>query len=105
MAGAGVPVPDRFRHLPARLPPPLGVTSLDVTDRKIIELTEDAWTVYRGLFRRNAVYLTAIFSTAFAFELAFDTASNRVWDSFNRGRQWKDIKHRYLAAAEEEDDE
>ncbi|PYI19947.1 hypothetical protein BO99DRAFT_432082 [Aspergillus violaceofuscus CBS 115571] len=87
-------------------------------------------TLYRSLFQRNAVYLTAIFTSAFAFELAFDTASNRVWDGFNRGvcsslqtpsgyevltdgllsdsrpqRQWKDIKHRYINQADDEDDE
>ncbi|PYH41466.1 cytochrome b-c1 complex subunit 9 [Aspergillus saccharolyticus JOP 1030-1] len=62
-------------------------------------------TLYRSLFQRNAVYLTAIFTSAFAFELAFDTASNRIWDSFNSGRQWKDIKHRYINKADEEDDE
>ncbi|RAL17276.1 cytochrome b-c1 complex subunit 9 [Aspergillus homomorphus CBS 101889] len=65
-----------------------------------------ATTLYRSLFQRNAAYLTGIFASAFAFELAFDTASNRVWDSFNRGRQWKDIKHRYINQAEaDEDDE
>ncbi|GKZ19859.1 hypothetical protein AbraIFM66951_007767 [Aspergillus brasiliensis] len=59
----------------------------------------------QGLIRRNAVYLTTIFASAFAFELTFDTASNKIWDSFNRGRQWKDIKHQYLNKADDEDDE
>ncbi|KAK9625379.1 qcr9 subunit 9 of the ubiquinol cytochrome-c reductase complex [Aspergillus fumigatus] len=57
-----------------------------------------------GLIRRNAVYLTTIFAGAFAFELAFDTASNKIWDAMNRGRQWKDIKHRYMNKEEEEED-
>ncbi|RAH57585.1 ubiquinol-cytochrome C reductase [Aspergillus piperis CBS 112811] len=86
MAGAGVPVPVRFRYLPACLPFHSG-------------------NRYLGLIRRNAVYLTTIFASAFAFELTFDTASNKVWDSFNRGRQWKDIKHQYLNKADDEDDE
>ncbi|GAD93638.1 ubiquinol-cytochrome C reductase complex, subunit X, putative [Paecilomyces variotii No. 5] len=60
----------------------------------------------RTLFRRNAVFLASVFSGAFAFELAFDGASNKVWDYINQGRQWKDIRHKYIqAAAEEEDDE
>ncbi|PKY03099.1 UQCRX/QCR9 like ubiquinol-cytochrome C reductase family protein [Aspergillus campestris IBT 28561] len=63
-----------------------------------------ASAIYQGLIRRNAVYLTSIFAGAFAFELAFDTGSNKVWDTINRGRQWKDIKHQYLVK-EEEDDE
>ncbi|KAJ5093244.1 UQCRX/QCR9 like ubiquinol-cytochrome C reductase family protein [Penicillium angulare] len=61
--------------------------------------------IYQSLFRKNAVYLTAIFASAFAFELSFDTASNKVWDSWNAGRQWKDIKPRYLVKDEEEDDD
>ncbi|KAJ6008326.1 UQCRX/QCR9 like ubiquinol-cytochrome C reductase family protein [Penicillium herquei] len=61
--------------------------------------------IYTSLFRKNAVYLTAIFASAFAFELSFDTASNKIWDSWNAGRQWKDIKPRYLVKDEEEDDD
>ncbi|KAB8074715.1 UQCRX/QCR9 like ubiquinol-cytochrome C reductase family protein [Aspergillus leporis] len=63
-----------------------------------------ASAIYQGLIRRNAVYLSAIFTSAFAFEIAFDSTSNRVWDAMNRGRQWKDIKQQYLVK-EEEDDE
>ncbi|RDW93753.1 cytochrome b-c1 complex subunit 9 [Aspergillus mulundensis] len=57
------------------------------------------------LIRRNAVYLTSIFAGAFAFEVAYDTSTNKLWDTWNRGRQWKDIKHQYLNKADEEDDE
>ncbi|KAJ5216236.1 uncharacterized protein N7498_002643 [Penicillium cinerascens] len=64
-----------------------------------------AFVAFRSLIRRNAVFLTTIFAGAFAFELTFDTASNKIWDTWNAGRQWKDIKPRYLVAAEEEDDE
>jgi len=35
--------------------------------------------------------------------MAFDTASNKVWDNINKGRQWKDIKSKYVQAAEEEE--
>ncbi|RHZ57926.1 cytochrome b-c1 complex subunit 9 [Aspergillus thermomutatus] len=61
------------------------------------------WPVL-GLIRRNAVYLTTIFASAFAFEMAFDTTSNKIWDSMNRGRQWKDIKHLYMNKEEEDED-
>ncbi|KAB8234969.1 UQCRX/QCR9 like ubiquinol-cytochrome C reductase family protein, partial [Aspergillus alliaceus] len=61
-----------------------------------------ASALYQGLFRRNAVYLSAIFASAFAFEIAFDSGSNRIWDTMNSGRQWKDIKHKFLV--KEEDD-
>ncbi|PLB55386.1 hypothetical protein P170DRAFT_505989 [Aspergillus steynii IBT 23096] len=58
-----------------------------------------------GVIRRNAVFLTTIFTSAFAFEIAFDSASNSIWDTINRGRQWKDIKPRYMVKDEEEDDD
>jgi len=39
--------------------------------------------------------LLGIFASAFAFEMAFDTATDRWWDRVNKGKQWKDIKDRY----------
>ncbi|CAI7653338.1 hypothetical protein PEX1_089970 [Penicillium expansum] len=62
------------------------------------------FAVFRTFIRKNTVLLTTAFAGAFAFELAFDITSNKVWDSWNQGRQWKDIKHRYMVK-EEEDDE
>lgn len=62
-------------------------------------------SIYDALFRRNAAYLTSVFIGAFAFEMTFDTGVNKLWDAHNAGRQWKDIKHKYLQAAEEEDDD
>ncbi|KAI9376225.1 UQCRX/QCR9 like ubiquinol-cytochrome C reductase family protein [Aspergillus egyptiacus] len=62
-------------------------------------------SIYQILIRRNTFYLTSIFAGAFAFEVAFDTTTNSLWDFWNRGRQWKDIKHQYLNKAEEDDDE
>ncbi|PGH06924.1 hypothetical protein AJ79_06397 [Helicocarpus griseus UAMH5409] len=56
------------------------------------------------LFRRNAVYLSSIFVGAFAFEMAFDSASNKIFDAINSGRQWKDIRHQYIQKAEEEEE-
>ncbi|CAG8580459.1 11786_t:CDS:2 [Funneliformis mosseae] len=52
-------------------------------------------SVYRTIFRRNSVFMVGIFATAFAFEMAFDTATDRWWDRMNKGKQWKDIKDRY----------
>ncbi|KAJ4394519.1 qcr9 subunit 9 of the ubiquinol cytochrome-c reductase complex [Gnomoniopsis smithogilvyi] len=39
------------------------------------------------------------------FGRTYDVASNKLWDSMNRGRQWKDIKAKYLQAGGEDDDE
>ncbi|KND04951.1 uncharacterized protein SPPG_08861 [Spizellomyces punctatus DAOM BR117] len=51
---------------------------------------------YNVFFRRSSAYLAGIFASAFAFEIAFDTVSDRVWDSINKGRQWKDIRDKYI---------
>ncbi|KAI1101118.1 ubiquinol-cytochrome C reductase [Jackrogersella minutella] len=51
---------------------------------------------YNALFRRNWQMLGAVFTGAFAFELLYDSGMNRLWDNINRGRQWKDIRSRYV---------
>ncbi|CAI7601547.1 unnamed protein product [Penicillium pancosmium] len=101
--------------------------SLRSTPHLVVSTTPSQWPA--SIIRKNAVFLTTIFAGAFAFELcvtsnrptpfqiiqqlltkllhnsSFDTFSNKVWDSWNAGRQWKDIKPRYLVQAEEEDDD
>ncbi|KEQ73306.1 ubiquinol-cytochrome C reductase [Aureobasidium namibiae CBS 147.97] len=57
--------------------------------------------VYNTIFRRNYVFLSVVFVSAFGLEIAFDNASNSVWNSINKGRQWKDLKQKYM----ENDDE
>ncbi|KAI2470001.1 ubiquinol-cytochrome C reductase [Annulohypoxylon bovei var. microspora] len=51
---------------------------------------------YNALFRRNWQMLGAVFASAFAFEMLYDSGMNRLWDNYNRGRQWKDIRSRYV---------
>ncbi|KAG2188579.1 hypothetical protein INT44_001334 [Umbelopsis vinacea] len=53
-------------------------------------------TFYNTLVKKNSVFVATIFGSAFAFEVAFDTTSTKVWDSFNKGKQWKDIKDKYV---------
>ncbi|KAJ6171344.1 hypothetical protein N7470_000411 [Penicillium chermesinum] len=65
----------------------------------------DLFFVFSTIIRKNAIFMTSIFAGAFAFEIAFDTTSNKIWDHWNAGRQWKDIKPRYMVKEEEEDDE
>ncbi|KIW05448.1 uncharacterized protein PV09_03337 [Verruconis gallopava] len=59
-------------------------------------------TIYNTFFRSNAVMLCTVFTSAFAIQIAFDAGSTKVWDSINKGRQWKDIKQRYMTQEEEE---
>ncbi|KAK3394481.1 ubiquinol-cytochrome C reductase, partial [Podospora didyma] len=56
-----------------------------------------------ALFRRNYTMLGVVFAGAFGFEMFYNTSMDKVWDNINRGRQWKDIRHKYVADAEEED--
>ncbi|KAF1356533.1 ubiquinol-cytochrome c reductase complex 7.3 kda protein-like protein [Delphinella strobiligena] len=59
--------------------------------------------VYNALFRRNTIFLGTVFASAFALEIVWDNASNKVWDSINRGRQWKDIKQKYLEQGDDDE--
>ncbi|KAM3443335.1 hypothetical protein MY4824_000638 [Beauveria thailandica] len=58
---------------------------------------------YSTIFRNNFTMLAAVFSAGFAFEIGFNQAMNKVWDNNNRGRQWKDIRHKYVEEAEDDD--
>ncbi|CAB4374779.1 ubiquinol-cytochrome C reductase [Rhizophagus irregularis] len=66
-----------------------------MTDVRNSALEKYSRGVYRTLFRRNSVFLLGIFASAFAFEMAFDSATDRWWDRINKGKQWKDIKDRF----------
>ncbi|KAF9376443.1 hypothetical protein CPB97_010808 [Podila verticillata] len=50
---------------------------------------------YNTIVKRNSIFLTTIFVSAFAAEMVFDSVSDRIWDNINKGRQWKDIAHKY----------
>ncbi|PMD18083.1 ubiquinol-cytochrome C reductase [Hyaloscypha hepaticicola] len=61
--------------------------------------------LYNFLFRRNYVFLGVIFASAFGFEIAYDTVTDRIWDNINKGRQWKDIRSKYIESEGGDDDE
>ncbi|KAF1985754.1 ubiquinol-cytochrome C reductase [Aulographum hederae CBS 113979] len=58
--------------------------------------------IYNLFFRKNTAMLTTVFVTMFGFQMAFDTGSTVLWDKINQGRQWKDIKSRYMEKEDEE---
>ncbi|KAK5168842.1 qcr9 subunit 9 of the ubiquinol cytochrome-c reductase complex [Saxophila tyrrhenica] len=60
--------------------------------------------IYNSIVKRNAVFLTTIFAGAFATNIIFNIGADSVWDQINKGRQWKDIKQRYMGDQEEEDE-
>ncbi|CCF49070.1 putative QCR9 - ubiquinol--cytochrome-c reductase subunit 9 [Ustilago hordei] len=55
-----------------------------------------AKSVYNTVFKRNSVYVGSIFFGAFAFGIGYDLATTAWWDSHNKGKQWKDIRGKYL---------
>merc|ERR1712098_643655 len=60
--------------------------------------------IYATLFKKNYAMLATVFGAGFAFELGFNQGMNKLWDWNNRGRQWKDIRHKFIEAAEEEEE-
>jgi ubiquinol-cytochrome c reductase subunit 9 len=54
------------------------------------------------LFRKNYFMLASVFAAGFAFEVSYNKAMDKVWDNMNRGRQWKDIRHKYIEAEDDE---
>jgi len=53
-------------------------------------------TLYNTVFRRNSVFVTTIFAGAFAFGIGFDVGVTKFYDTWNKGKQWKDIRHKYV---------
>ncbi|ESK97464.1 uqcrx qcr9 like ubiquinol-cytochrome c reductase family protein [Moniliophthora roreri MCA 2997] len=52
--------------------------------------------LYSTIFKRNSVYVATVFSAAFAFGISFDSGVTSFWDKWNAGKQWKDIRHKYI---------
>ncbi|WVQ73719.1 hypothetical protein IAR50_003299 [Cryptococcus sp. DSM 104548] len=62
--------------------------------------------IYNTFFRRNSVFVASTFVAAFTFSIGFDLATTAYWDNHNRGKQWHDIRHKYIqAGGDDEDDE
>jgi len=47
---------------------------------------------YNAIFKRTSTFLVAAVTTAFLFERSVDVLTNTIFDNYNRGKQWKDIK-------------
>ncbi|KAJ7499161.1 ubiquinol-cytochrome C reductase UQCRX/QCR9-like protein [Mycena latifolia] len=57
-------------------------------------------TIYNTFFRRNSVFVATIFTGAFAFGIGFDSGVTAFYDRWNKGKQWKDIRDKYIVAEE-----
>jgi len=64
-----------------------------------------ATSLYNSVFRRNSVFVGTIFITAFFADIGFNNAVDSYFDKVNAGKQWKDIRGKYVQAGDDEDDE
>ena len=50
---------------------------------------------YTGVTKRTSTFALAIIVGAFAFERTIDWGIDYVWETHNKGKLWKDLKHKY----------
>jgi len=53
-------------------------------------------SLYNTFFKRNSVFVTTVFAGAFAFGIGFDLGLTKFYDTWNKGKQWKDIRDKYV---------
>jgi len=58
---------------------------------------------YQGIFKRTSTFVAAVCVGAIGFERGFDSFADYLWEEHNKGKLWKDIRHKYENAAEEEE--
>lgn len=59
--------------------------------------------VYSTLFKRNSIFVSTVFLTAFSFSIGFDLVTSSFWDYHNRGVSLFlfSVSHRVTSLAEE----
>jgi ubiquinol-cytochrome c reductase subunit 9 len=60
--------------------------------------------IYTLFFKKSSTYFVSLVAGVFLFETAADQGANYIFDSINRGKQWKDIKHLYANQVEAAED-
>ncbi|BGO89460.1 hypothetical protein NBRC10512v2_001418 [Rhodotorula toruloides] len=78
---------------PRRIPPSLAANPI------LLVLSQLATSV-ANLFARNSVFVGTVFTGAFAFGIVYDKVTSAWWDAHNAGKQWKDIRHKYVEQEE-----
>ncbi|XP_011306403.1 cytochrome b-c1 complex subunit 9 [Fopius arisanus] len=51
--------------------------------------------LYNAVFKRTSTFMLAIVGGSFFFERAVDVTADAIFDNYNKGKLWKDIKHKY----------
>lgn len=57
--------------------------------------------IYDIFFKKSSTYILTLVVGSFAFERFSDGLADNIFDSINRGKQWKDIKHLYIKKEDE----
>ncbi|KAG7303369.1 hypothetical protein JYU34_011860 [Plutella xylostella] len=52
-------------------------------------------TLNRVIFKRTSTFVLAGVAGAFFFERTFEVGSVAIFETLNKGKLWKDIKHKY----------
>ena len=52
--------------------------------------------LYTIFMKRNSAFVATIFAGAFVAEIGFDGVSDGLWNRINQGKQWADIRDKYL---------
>jgi len=50
---------------------------------------------YQGVAKKTSTMVFAVCVSALVFERAFDAGADYIWETNNKGKLWKDIKHKY----------
>jgi ubiquinol-cytochrome c reductase subunit 9 len=56
---------------------------------------------YEGVTKRTSTFALAMMITAFGFERGIDWAVDSYWNEHNKGKLWKDLKHKYEVQEEQ----
>nr|XP_033341252.1 cytochrome b-c1 complex subunit 9 [Megalopta genalis]XP_033341253.1 cytochrome b-c1 complex subunit 9 [Megalopta genalis]XP_033341254.1 cytochrome b-c1 complex subunit 9 [Megalopta genalis] len=51
--------------------------------------------LYNAIFKRSSTFALTIMASAFIFERTVNLLSDTFFDNRNKGKLWKDIKHKY----------
>ncbi|KAL9575027.1 hypothetical protein ACKAV7_000707 [Fusarium commune] len=79
-----------------------GDSEHDTKQLKTLVFNTFVWA--RSLFSTNYLMLATVFTAGFAWEIGFNNVMDKVWDNNNRGRQWKDIRHKFLEGGDEDEE-
>ncbi|KAM8961182.1 cytochrome b-c1 complex subunit 9 [Pelodytes ibericus] len=51
--------------------------------------------LYKSVFRRTSTFALAVVVGVLVFERGFEQGTEELYNHLNRGKLWKDIKHKY----------